>query len=363
MKFFETFPTLKLPQDLADYMKDVEVVDIRKSSTNTLVRIITSSQILISKRVIFKVQDALKKQVFRTKQMKVRILDRYRLSQAYTPEYLINEYKESIELELDKYWTVAGSLFKNGSYEFKKPYEMTIVLEEGELASQFTGQIQEYFRMMFKNRFLMDVDVVCTTKERVNNRYERENEHLLAIKVQQISAQFEKAKSEAAEKEKENTTSGTNSGNTTSSGSGDSEDDGDKKYCTIQIRCDTILNNLGNLTPGKEAYVPANGIILATSELAFEDGETVFDVLQRACNLAGIQIEYSYTPIYESYYIEGLNHLYEFDCGNLSGWMYKVNGWFPNYGCSSYILEDGDNIVWCYTCNGAGADVGGSNYR
>ncbi len=213
MKFFETFPTLKLPQDLADYMKDVEVVDIRKSSTNTLVRIITSSQILISKRVIFKVQDALKKQVFRTKQMKVRILDRYRLSQAYTPEYLINEYKESIELELDKYWTVAGSLFKNGSYEFKKPYEMTIVLEEGELASQFTGQIQEYFRMMFKNRFLMDVDVVCTTKERVNNRYERENEHLLAIKVQQISAQFEKAKSEAAEKEKENTKSSSGSSN------------------------------------------------------------------------------------------------------------------------------------------------------
>ena len=39
--------------------------------------------------------------------------------------------------------------------------------------------------------------------------------------------------------------------------------------------------------------------------------------------------------------------------------MYKVNGWFPNYGCSSYYLEDGDTIVWTYTCNGLGADVGG----
>ena len=46
------------------------------------------------------------------------------------------------------------------------------------------------------------------------------------------------------------------------------------------------------------------------------------------------------------------------DCGNESGWMYKVNGWFPNYGCSKYMLEDGDTIVWCYTCNGLGADVG-----
>ena len=64
------------------------------------------------------------------------------------------------------------------------------------------------------------------------------------------------------------------------------------------------------------------------------------------------QLEYSYTPMYGSYYVEGINHLYEFDCGSQSGWMYKVNGWFPNYGCSSYKLKDGDAIVWSYTCTG-----------
>lgn len=132
--------------------------------------------------------------------------------------------------------------------------------------------------------------------------------------------------------------------------------------CTITILCDTILNNMENLDEGKEAYVPANGTILATSSVEFEEGETVFDVLKRVCEYAGIQLEYSWTAIYDSYYIEGINNLYEFDCGNESGWMYKVNGWFPNYGCSAYELEDGDNIVWCYTCNGLGADVGGAAY-
>lgn len=130
-------------------------------------------------------------------------------------------------------------------------------------------------------------------------------------------------------------------------------------YCTIEIRCDTILDNMGNLTEGKEGYVPESGTILGTSAVAFTEGETVFDVLQRVCDSTGIQLEYSWTPMYDSYYIEGINHLYEFDCGNESGWMYKVNGWFPNYGCSSYDLQDGDTIVWCYTCNGLGADVGG----
>jgi hypothetical protein len=119
---------------------------------------------------------------------------------------------------------------------------------------------------------------------------------------------------------------------------------------------------MDNLKSGKNQFVPSNGVILAKSKISFDDGDTVFDVLKKACSLADIQLEYSWTPMYDSYYIEGINHLYEFDCGNESGWMYKVNGWFPNYGCSSYDLKEGDNIVWCYTCNGLGADVGGSNY-
>ena len=130
------------------------------------------------------------------------------------------------------------------------------------------------------------------------------------------------------------------------------------KTCTIAIYCDTILDNMDNLEPGKSQFVPSNGVILAPVTVKFADGETVFDVLKRVCNTTGIQIEYSWTPMYDSYYVEGINNLYEFDCGYESGWMYKVNGWFPNYGSSSYTLKDGDVIVWAYTCNGLGEDVG-----
>ena len=69
-------------------------------------------------------------------------------------------------------------------------------------------------------------------------------------------------------------------------------------------------------------------------------------------------MEFSVTPIYDSAYIEGIANLYEFDCGELSGWMYRVNGWFPNYGCSRYVLQDGDTVEWLYTCD-LGEDVGG----
>ena len=124
----------------------------------------------------------------------------------------------------------------------------------------------------------------------------------------------------------------------------------EKKTCTITISCESVLSHMDQLTAGKESCVPANGYILSAKTLEFNEGETVFDVLVRACKSAGIQLEYSYSPVYGSYYIEGIHNLYEFDCGKSSGWKYKVNGTFPNYGCSSYELSSGDKIVWTYTC-------------
>ena len=71
-----------------------------------------------------------------------------------------------------------------------------------------------------------------------------------------------------------------------------------------------------------------------------------------------IHMEFENVPLYNSAYIEGIANIYEFDCGELSGWMYKVNDWFPNYGCSRYGLKDGDRVEWVYTCN-LGKDVNG----
>ena len=128
---------------------------------------------------------------------------------------------------------------------------------------------------------------------------------------------------------------------------------------TLEIRCDTLAQNMDYLeTPALEDWIPEDGVILARTEYKGTTDNTVFDALNTLCRNNDIHMEFSFTPIYESNYIEGIGYLYEFDGGPASGWMYKVNDWFPNYGCSSYYLSDGDEIVWCYTCRGYGADVG-----
>ena len=135
-------------------------------------------------------------------------------------------------------------------------------------------------------------------------------------------------------------------------------DENKKLTCTLSIRCDTILNNMNLLKEEKKAMVPSDGVILETTTVTFSEGESVFDVLKWVTREQRIQMEFEFTPMYNSAYIEGIHNLYEFDCGDLSGWMYKVNGWFPNYGCSRYQLKQGDVIEWVYTCD-LGKDVGG----
>ena len=133
----------------------------------------------------------------------------------------------------------------------------------------------------------------------------------------------------------------------------------DSETVFLTIRCDTIPDHWEDLDPALryEEYVPSDGVILARTEYVLRDGDSVYDILDRAVRHNKIQMECIYTQNYGSIYVQGINHLYEFSCGELSGWMYMVNGVFPNYGCSKYTLSDGDEIVWCYTCD-LGRDVG-----
>lgn len=127
--------------------------------------------------------------------------------------------------------------------------------------------------------------------------------------------------------------------------------------CTLAVRCNSVLDNMSKLNAEKAEIIPKDGIIYAEQTVTFYEGESVFDLLLREMKRNKIHMEYVNTPAYNSAYIEGIANLYEFDCGGISGWRYKVNGSFPDYGCSYYQLKEGDKVEWIYTCD-LGEDVG-----
>lgn len=130
--------------------------------------------------------------------------------------------------------------------------------------------------------------------------------------------------------------------------------------CTISISCAAVLERMDDLAEEKRGLIPQDGVVLSPTTVELEEGESAFDLLRRACQEQKIHMEFSDTPVYHSAYIEGIQNLYELDCGPLSGWMYQVNGEFPNCSSSRYTLEPGDVVRWMYTCD-LGEDIGGQD--
>lgn len=129
-----------------------------------------------------------------------------------------------------------------------------------------------------------------------------------------------------------------------------------QNLCEIEIVCGNAAEYAKNHTSVVLSDKATSGVILQSTAAEIHDGDTAFDILKRVCKSNKIALEFTKTPLYSSYYIEGIGGLYEFDCGSLSGWIYSVNGEKPNRSCSEYAVNDGDKIVFAYTCKN-GADV------
>lgn len=120
---------------------------------------------------------------------------------------------------------------------------------------------------------------------------------------------------------------------------------------SFTIQCRSILSNMDDLKVGKSSFVPSDGVIFASDKVNIQNGDTVFDVFKRVCSENNILFEAVYTAAFDSYYIKGINQIYEKDCGKYSGWLYKVNGESPMVSCSAYTLKNGDQVEIFFSCD------------
>lgn len=128
-----------------------------------------------------------------------------------------------------------------------------------------------------------------------------------------------------------------------------------KHAVTISINCQNAVDKGLAKQEKFQGVVPADGVILPPTAVEITDGETVFDVLKQVTRNRKIQMEYKGSR--GTAYIQGINGLYEFDGGPLSGWMYFVNKQPASYSCGEDKVKNGDVIEWEYTCN-LGKDLG-----
>lgn len=89
--------------------------------------------------------------------------------------------------------------------------------------------------------------------------------------------------------------------------------------------------------------LPDGGVnLFPTARLPYIEGESVDELLTRAANSAGFTVDR------ESGYVRGIAGVYEKAYGEMSGWIFTVNGEMPSVSAADCILSDGDRVEWRY---------------
>lgn len=111
---------------------------------------------------------------------------------------------------------------------------------------------------------------------------------------------------------------------------------------TLRVHCETVMEKGAS----SEDY-PGIPVVF-DGKVSFSEDDTAFDVIDRTLKEKKIHIEFEDSSYGK--YIKGLANIYAGDFGDMSGWLFKVNGDFAEVSCSAYKLSDGDDIELVYSC-------------
>ena len=124
--FFEVFPTLQIKGTLHDKLEQTEVERISATKQRDRLSVYLFSTRLILKEDIRAAEKEIKGQLFPRTDMTVRIFERFQLSSQYTPENLMEIYRESILMELLEYSHVEYNAFRTADITYPEPGRMQL---------------------------------------------------------------------------------------------------------------------------------------------------------------------------------------------------------------------------------------------
>ena len=157
--FEEVFPPLNLEQNLLDLLGQVRVEKVTSNRARNFIRVYLISGKLIHKEQLFQLERALKRQLFGKAEVEVKILERYELSGQYTPEKLLELYKDSILYELKHYSILEYNLFRGAKISFPEENLMKLELQKTTLGEDAADELIRVLYKIFTERCGLDLRI------------------------------------------------------------------------------------------------------------------------------------------------------------------------------------------------------------
>ena len=174
--FFEAFPNLKLDGMLKDLFEQVVVERITATKRKDFLRIYIRSERLIEKEKIYLVESEIKKQFFPQNYIHIKLYEKFVLSGQYSPEKLLDTYRESILMELKGCEHMLYMMFKQADISFPQEDIMELVLEDGVIAKSKEDELIAIMDKVLNERCGFRVKFQTAYKPAKESKYKKEDE-------------------------------------------------------------------------------------------------------------------------------------------------------------------------------------------
>ncbi|MBQ8325690.1 MAG: PolC-type DNA polymerase III [Lachnospiraceae bacterium] len=184
--FLEVFPNLKLNKEMQTLFGEVMVLRVSTTSRKDFLRVYIESHTLIPKNQIQYVETEIKKQLFPNAKLTVKIYEQFILSAQYTPEALMDLYKESILSELKDYDALLYNVFRKADISFEEGGRMVLLVEDTVVARDKSAELVRILDKIFRERCGVEVTVSVQFKEAVVGKFEAQNEQKIMQNVRGV---------------------------------------------------------------------------------------------------------------------------------------------------------------------------------
>ena len=183
--FLEVFPTLQVEPGLKSLLEKAEVTKVSANHDRSHVRIYLHAERLIDKNKIWYLERIIKDQLFEGKDITVKIIEKYSLSEQYNAQALFQVYKDSILEELSEYSVLEANLLRTASMEFDGP-RLTLTMDNTIIAQTKGNEIVEFLEKVVCERCGLDLIIKVEYREPKESKYRKNSEEQIRQEVRAI---------------------------------------------------------------------------------------------------------------------------------------------------------------------------------
>ena len=203
--FFDVFPTLKVNKEYENLFREVEVMKVTTTSLRDFIRVHICSTHLIAKRSVCKMEEMIREQLFGHTQIQVEVVETYQLSELYTPENLLREYRDSILYELQRQSMLEYNMFQNAVCTFEDTQTLCIEMTDSIVAEGKKDAIVGTIDRIFNERCQVPTMIKVLYREPQESKNKKHGEIRIQQEVDAILEQNASLHEEKIAQKKEKT--------------------------------------------------------------------------------------------------------------------------------------------------------------